>query len=193
MHKLTYVSLAILMAMVLLGFLFVSTNSKAVVVNSERFYVDNLASQDTRPSVSVADISNANANTLLASSGGLGIVASDPTGNEVFNPVGGDSAPVPSAACFPRDRLSADDLLPKDAANSRWSQAAAGSTGSIDNVNLLTAGYLVGMNTQGSSLRNANLQLRSEPPNPQLAVGPWQLSTIEPDVQRKPLQIGGDY
>ena len=39
-------------------------------------------------------------------------------------------------------------------------------------------------------LRNANLQLRSEPPNPQLKVSPWSQSTIEPDVNRRPLELG---
>jgi hypothetical protein len=39
-------------------------------------------------------------------------------------------------------------------------------------------------------LRNANLQIRSEPPNPQMTVGPWNQSTIEPDFMRPPLEIG---
>ena len=56
--------------------------------------------------------------------------------------------------------------------------------------NFINAGYHVGVNTIGSSLRNANLQLRSEPPNPQVAVGPWQQSTISPDLNRRPMEIG---
>jgi len=39
-------------------------------------------------------------------------------------------------------------------------------------------------------LRNANLQIRSEPPNPQLSVGPWNQSTITPDFLRPPLELG---
>ena len=35
--------------------------------------------------------------------------------------------------------------------------------------------------------RNSNLQLRSEPPNPQTQVSPWLNSTIEPDLIRRPL------
>jgi hypothetical protein len=57
-------------------------------------------------------------------------------------------------------------------------------------VNFLNAGYLIGVDTIGSSLRNANLQVRSEPPNPQLIVSPWMNTTIEPDVFRQPLEIG---
>jgi len=41
-----------------------------------------------------------------------------------------------------------------------------------------------------SSLRNANLQLRSEPANPQQDVGPWNNTTISPDINRRPLEIG---
>jgi hypothetical protein len=40
-------------------------------------------------------------------------------------------------------------------------------------------------------LRNPNLQLRSEPPNPQLKVSPWNQTTIESDLNRRPLEIGG--
>jgi hypothetical protein len=63
--------------------------------------------------------------------------------------------------------------------------------GELANINLLKAGYHVGINTVGQSLRNANLQVRSEPPNPQLDVGPWHKSTIEPDYTRRALEIGG--
>lgn len=92
--------------------------------------------------------------------------------------------------CFPRDRLTADDLLPKDAADSKWARINPSGTGNIGDQNYLTAGYHVGVNTVGQSLRNANLQLRSEIPNPQNAVGPWMISTIEPDLRQNTLEIG---
>ena len=93
-------------------------------------------------------------------------------------------------SCFPRDRLTADDLLPKDAADSKWAQINPSGSGNISDQNYLTAGYHVGVNTVGQSLRNANLQLRSEIPNPQNAVGPWMISTIEPDLRQNTLEIG---
>ena len=80
------------------------------------------------------------------------------------------------------------DLLPKDN-NSSWNMKPMGS-GDFLGVNLLNAGYLIGVDTIGSSLRNANLQVRSEPPNPQLQVSPWMNTTIEPDPFRAPLEIG---
>ncbi len=55
--------------------------------------------------------------------------------------------------------------------------------------NLLNAGHHIGINTVGSSLRNANLQLRSEPQIPQANIGPWNNTTIESDKYRRPLEI----
>lgn len=93
--------------------------------------------------------------------------------------------------CFPKDKLTPEDLLPKDAANSDWAQVNPAGQGDVQNQNFLTAGYHVGINSVGSTLRNANLQLRSEIPNPQVKVSPWLQSTIEPDLNRKPLEING--
>jgi len=61
--------------------------------------------------------------------------------------------------------------------------------GIIQGVNLLDAGAHIGVNTVGQSLRNANQQLRSEPPNPQVNVSPWMNTTIGPDLIRRPLEI----
>ena len=61
--------------------------------------------------------------------------------------------------------------------------------GDIAGKNFLNAGALIGVNTVGQSLRNASWDLRSEPPNPQVGVSPWMNSTIEPDVNRRVLEI----
>ena len=37
------------------------------------------------------------------------------------------------------------------------------------------------------TVRNANLNLRAEPPNPRIQVSPWMNSTIDVDLGRKPL------
>ena len=93
------------------------------------------------------------------------------------------------AGCYPRDQLTPAELLPKDM-NSIWAEQNPMGPGSLKGKNFLSAGALIGVNTVGQSLRNANLQIRSEPPNPQLYVGPWNLSTIEPDFMRPPLELG---
>jgi hypothetical protein len=84
------------------------------------------------------------------------------------------------------------DLLPKDK-NSEWN---ALNPSSIDDAgvkmpDLLEAGYHIGLDTIGQSMRNANLQLRSDPTIPKSNVGPWNQSTIEADTVRQPLEIGG--
>ena len=91
--------------------------------------------------------------------------------------------------CYPKDVLTPQDLLPQDS-NSTWAQTVPSGQGSLGDQNFLNAGFHVGINTVGQSLRNANLQLRSEPANPQLKVSPWLQSTIEPDVNRRAMEIG---
>ena len=90
--------------------------------------------------------------------------------------------------CLPGTTLDASELLPNaDSANIFDTPA---NPGNISGANFLDAGFHVGVNTVGQSLRNANRQIRSEPPNPQVKVSPWLQSTIEPDTNRKPLEIG---
>jgi hypothetical protein len=92
------------------------------------------------------------------------------------------------AGCYPRDQLTPSELLPKDP-NSTWAQQNPMGTGSLKGKNFLSAGALIGVNTVGQSLRNANHQLRSEPPNPQVPVSVFYNSTIEPDTNRRDLEI----
>ncbi len=92
------------------------------------------------------------------------------------------------AGCYPRDQLTPSELLPKDP-NSIWAQQNPMGTGSLKGKNFLSAGALIGVNTVGQSLRNANYQLRSEPPNPQVPVSVFNQTTIEPDINRRTLEI----
>ena len=117
--------------------------------------------------------------------------------NEIFQPLentgggefGLDGNQFPKD-CFPKDQLSPAELLPTDA-NSKWAQSVPAGQGELGDQNFLTAGHHVGINTVGQTLRNANRQLRSEPPNPQVKVSPWLQTTIEADTNRRPLEIGG--
>ncbi len=94
----------------------------------------------------------------------------------------------PPAGCYPRDQLTPSELLPKDN-NSVWAEQNPMGPGSLKGKNFLSAGSLLGVNTVGQSLRNASWQLRSEPPNPQIPVSIFNQSTIQPDVNRRPLEI----
>ena len=97
------------------------------------------------------------------------------------------SADAP-AGCYPRDQLTPSELLPKDM-NSVWAEQNPMGPGSLKGKNFLSAGALIGVNTVGQSLRNANLQLRSEPPNPQVPVSVFYNSTIQPDTSHRDLEI----
>jgi hypothetical protein len=115
---------------------------------------------------------------------------SEPLGqNEVFASANGAQSSMPGMPSSCGGVQNPAELLPKDS-NSQWAQLNPSGKGELANINLLKAGYHIGIDTVGQSLRNANLQIRSEPPNPQLSVGPWNLSTIEPDFIRPPLEIG---
>jgi hypothetical protein len=120
-----------------------------------------------------------------------GVKPSDPNGNEVFASANGvqTSTPgVPSSCSTPNIQNPAE-LLPRDS-NSQWAQLNPSGKGELANVNLLKAGYHIGIDTVGQTLRNANLQIRSEPPNPQLNVSIWNQSTIDPNYMAVPFEIG---
>jgi hypothetical protein len=121
-----------------------------------------------------------------------GVVPAEPLGqNEVFASANGTQTSMPGmpSSCSQPNIQNPAELLPKDS-NSQWAQLNPSGKGELANVNLLKAGYHIGIDTIGQTLRNANLQIRSEPPNPQLYVGPWNQTTIEPDFMRPPLEIG---
>ena len=64
------------------------------------------------------------------------------------------------------------------------------NSGNVYLPDMLQAGNLIGLDTIGQTLKNANQQLRSDPPVPQVNVGPWNNTTIEPDSMRVPLELG---
>jgi len=114
-----------------------------------------------------------------------GVVAASPDDSN-FMTVGGSTN---TATCNTPQMIDPSELLPKDA-NSDWANVNPASN-DLKNVNMLNPSQLIGINTVGSSLRNANYQIRSEPSNPRVNVGPWNTSTIDADTLRRPLEIGG--
>ena len=140
---------------------------------------------------------NANANANMAPTmpsvapvgqGQAQVMASEELGDESFLRVNGINRSPTS--CYPQNTLQPADLLPSGKSKSVQDFDNANPTGEgiLKGVNFLDAGFHTGVNTVGQSLRNANQQLRSEPPNPQVAVSPWMNSTIGPDLGRKPLE-----
>jgi len=116
-----------------------------------------------------------------------GVVASEELGNEMNMPVSGiKTAPT---SCYPQNTLGPGDLLPSGESKQiqDFNNTYPVGEGILKGVNFLDAGFHVGVNTIGQSLRNANLNLRAEPSNPQVKVSPWSNSTIAPDLSRKSL------
>lgn len=104
--------------------------------------------------------------------------------------LGGVSAPKSGYSLQPVANPS--DLLPKDQ-NSQWANLNPVGGNSINMPDLLQAGFHVGLDTIGQTLKNANYQLRSDPIIEKKDIGPWMNSTIEPDFGRVPLEIGGGH
>jgi len=199
-------SIAILLLLALL--LLVSYNSKCKMNNIERFETTGpnipagnlgvLGGSGTNDSyypvrTSVATNADKNLDTNAIESGIGNIQASNPSGNERYDYVDNSVAAASindNQTCFNRDRLTSTDLLPKEGGDSKWAQINPATSGDVRDQNYLTAGYHIGVNTVGQSLRNANLQLRSEIPNPQQPVSPWMISTIEPDIRPVSFEIG---
>ena len=106
---------------------------------------------------------------------------------------------LPSQSTVPASQMSSgytaqsvtapQDLLPVDQ-NSQWAALNPVAQGNIAAPDLLQAGYHIGLDTIGQTLRNANLQERSDPIIPKSNIGPWNQSTIEPDLGRVPLEVG---
>lgn len=159
-------------------------NTKQKVASAEKFYEDTLRA----------------AVPMKSELGSTASAGSKPAGSHVgpsevdeassYRPVDFENQKV-SSDCFPKDRLTADDLLPKDAANAKWAQVNPAGQGDVRDQNFLTAGALIGIDTVGSSLRNATWDIRGEMPNPK-GVWPIHQSTISPNLLQKRLETVGD-
>ena len=131
--------------------------------------------------------SNSNSNTGVPSPSEE-TVENNYTPKELQHNLNSNTDGIPKG-CFPKDQLNPQDLLPGDA-NSTWAQVNPAGQGELGSQNFLNAGHHIGVNTVGQTLRNSNMGLRSEPPNPQSKVSSWNQTTIEPDSNRRGLEIG---
>ena len=123
----------------------------------------------------------------------------DFTKGEMGGPVGAEEdmydvpAPVADAAkepAAPRDALKPADLLPRLGSTpeeQKFAQLYSTGQGDMQGINFLDAGSQIGLSTRLN--RNANLQLRSDPPIAKQPL-PFLYSTIESDKLRLPLEIG---
>jgi hypothetical protein len=99
------------------------------------------------------------------------------------------TAPVLQQAAALNPVANPDDLLPKDQ-NSQWAALNPVNNGSPNLPDLLQAGALIGLDPISNTLKNPTYDLRSDPIIPKQDVGPWNISTYEPDLGRVPFEIG---
>ena len=115
-----------------------------------------------------------------------------PTTNESMGPTQQQRELSPCAMNMNTNATVASSLLPYTFDNEENFQEGFNSGSDCKkNSLLLNQVFLadrMGLNTIAGSLRNANQSIRSEPPNPMLKVGPWNHSTIYPDITRRPLE-----
>jgi hypothetical protein len=85
----------------------------------------------------------------------------------------------------PDDLFKVDKLLPQEV-NPDWFEVMPEPI-KVKNRHLVNVTRPVGVNTIGSSLKNASYDIRSSPPCPKFVVSPWMQSSIEPDLNIKGL------
>jgi len=98
---------------------------------------------------------------------------------------------IPTADAPSSTSANPSDLLPApNGGKNGWD--VLNSVGTTDGANpdLLEAGHHTGIDTVGQSLRNANLQLRSDPSIPLKDTGPWNQTTIDATNIQVPFNSG---
>lgn len=108
-----------------------------------------------------------------------------------YAPVDGSAGPMVDMCALKNGGTGmASALLPKEVATQEdFGQFAPDDI--LKGQNFLNPRDQIGFpETIGGALRNANQQVRSEPPNPRTPVTIFNNSTIEPDQMRPPFEIG---
>ena len=100
------------------------------------------------------------------------------------------SSSMASAPTTRHDTVQPADLLPPDS-NAQWNMDNnLTSLSGMKMPSVTSATFLSGIDTIGQSMKNPNLQLRSDPVIPRVNTGPWNQPTIDDDAIRVSLDIG---
>jgi len=136
--------------------------------------------------VSVLLLNYSNKFTLM--DGLTGGDATAPANSDEADEVVDGPADKPAEANKRTGAAAPSDLLPS--ANNEWDVLNSVGTSTGTNPDLLEAGQHQGIDTISQSLRNANLQVRSDPSIPIVNTGPWNQTTIEATNAQVPFNIG---
>ena len=91
----------------------------------------------------------------------------------------GTQSSVPTTPGYTSQQVAnPSELLPSDA-NSQWASLNPVNQSNPQMPDMLQAGYHIGLDTIGQTMKNANLQLRPDPVIEKKDIGPWNQSTIE--------------
>lgn len=85
----------------------------------------------------------------------------------------------------PEELFKVDELLPQEV-NKNWFEVMPEPI-KVKNRHLINVTRPVGVNTIGTSLKNASYDIRGTPPCPKFVLSPWLQSSIEPDINIKGL------
>lgn len=124
---------------------------------------------------------DANNNILADSQGCVKFTPMDETNGQfaVFKSQGREKCGS-NQDCDPEDLFDLDKLLPQEV-NDNWFDVVPEPI-SVKNRHLINITKPIGVNTVGSSKKNASHDLRGNPPNPKFIISPFLNSTIEPDI-----------
>jgi hypothetical protein len=109
---------------------------------------------------------------------------------QISNPYQQQSEYVPPLPCEGKDVLNPKELLPVQQPNSPWNLSNPQVPSPLEGKNFLESTANFGIDTVGSSLRNANYQIRSDPYIQPAESGPWSQSTIAPDTSHRYFEVG---
>jgi len=87
--------------------------------------------------------------------------------------------------CCPEDLFDVDKYLPQEV-NDDWFEVQPEPV-SVKNRHLINITKPVGVNTIATSLKNSSHDIRGAPNNPKTVISPFLNSSIEPDINFKPL------
>jgi hypothetical protein len=100
-------------------------------------------------------------------------------------------SPMPNKNETSSQPLMAKDLLPRDDPMNNWNLSNPQQNGHLGDKNFLETAHFYGIATSSGSLRNANLQIRSDPIVQKTEnLSPWLNATYTADLNRRQFEIG---
>ena len=147
--------------------------------------IDSTAQRQTKPSdpVPYEESNMAQSNSLSPIKNNTNVMSPPQMSNTY--------SPMPNMNETSSQPLMAKDLLPRDDPMNNWNLSNPQPNGHLGDKNFLETSHFYGIATSSGSLRNANLQIRSDPIVQKVDnFTPWSWGSYGPDMNRKQFEIG---